>query len=196
MTKTQICNRALAALGHDRTIEDFDGMTDGEYNDVSTEAVRCREFFDSALGDCLCEHNWDFAAVERNMGAAASDEHGWARFPLIPDAVRICAVTDDEGRPLETRRTRDFLLVRNRALPVRVRYVSSDVEMSELPHKFIEALVYRLASLLAGPMLGDDRKAQNIMNLAMQKLSDAVTKETDETAFRGEWRNPFIAARR
>ena len=25
MTKTEICNRALAVLGHDRTISDFDG---------------------------------------------------------------------------------------------------------------------------------------------------------------------------
>lgn len=196
MTKIEICNRALAVLGHDRMIEDFDGMTDGQYNDQSTEALRCRQFFNAALEDCLSEHNWDFAAVERTMGASACDGRGWVRIPLIHDAVRICTVVNECGKPLETRRTRDCMYVRSDGRQIVIRYVSRDVEISELPHKFTEALVYKLAALLAGPMFGDDRKTQNFMTLAAQKLSDAVTKETDETAFRGEWRNPFIAARR
>lgn len=189
MTKTEICNRALAVLGHDRTISDFD-------TDTATEAERCRQFYASAKMNCLAEHNWDFAAVERDFGAVSPDSAGWARFPLPAGAIRVCAVTDTSGRPLETRRNRDFMLVKSGGSPVRIRYVADDVAESEFTHKFAEAVVYQLASLLAGPMFGSDQKTQNFMNLAQQKLSDAVTKETDETAYRGEWNNPFIKARR
>lgn len=189
MTKTELCNRALAVLGHDRTIDDFD-------TDQSTEAERCRKFYPSAKMDCLAEHNWDFAAVERDYGAMASDPFGWVRLPLPAGAVRICAVTDDEGRPLETRRNRFTMHVRNYGAIVRIRYISDDVDESEFTHKFAEAVVYQLAALLAGPMFGSDQKTQNFMSLAHQKLSDAVTKDTDETAYRGEWNNPFIKARR
>lgn len=189
MTKTEICNRALAALGHDRMIEDFD-------TDQSTEAERCRQFYASAKMNCLAEHNWDFAAVERDFGTVAGDAFGWARFPLPAGAIRICSVTDDAGRPLETRRNQFSLNVRNNGSPVRVRYVAEDVDERDFSHKFAEAVIYQLAALLAGPMFGNDAKTQNFMSLAHQKLSDAVTKETDETAYRGEWNNPFIKARR
>jgi hypothetical protein len=189
VTKTEICNRALAALGHDRTITDFDA-------DTSTEAVRCREFFASALGDCLCEHDWDFAAVETHFAAVPPGSDGYARLPHPEDSIRISAVVNSEGKPLKIRRTRDALFVENFGEAARIRYVSKDVEAESLPHKFAEALVYRLASLLAGPMYGSDSKTQGFAQIAAQKLAEAVTRETDETADRGEWQNPFITARR
>ena len=189
MTKTEICNRALAALGHDRTVADFDA-------DTSTEAVRCREFYASALGDCLCEHDWDFAAVEAPFAAVSPGPDGYARLPHPEDSIRISAVVNSEGKPLKIRRTRDALFVENFGEAARIRYVSKDVEAESLPHKFAEALVYRLASLLAGPMYGSDSKTQGFAQIAAQKLAEAVTRETDETADRGEWQNPFIPARR
>lgn len=189
MTKTEICNRALGVLGHDRMISDFE-------SDKSTEAERCRQFYMSAKMNCLSEHNWDFAAIEREFGAVSPDANGFARYPLPPGAIRIYSVTDDASRPLETRRTRDFLMVKSFGSPVKIRYIADDVDESEFTHKFTEAVVYQLAALLSGPMLGNDQKTHNFMNLAAQKLSDAVTKETDETAYRGEWNNPFIKARR
>ena len=94
MTETDICNRALALLGHDRPIEDFDGMTDGAYNDQSTEAVRCRAFYGAAVRNCLAEHDWDFAAEERPVGATSPDPYGWVRLqvPLRFAAKRLKAI--------------------------------------------------------------------------------------------------------
>ena len=196
MTKTEICNQALALLGHDRAVEDFDGQTDGVYNDQSTEAARCRQFFDVALHDCLAEHDWDFAAVVRGLGLVHGDAYGWARFPMPPDAVRLVEVTDAEGRPMKTRRNRDFVEVQTRGEAARIRYVSDDVDVTALPHKFREALVAQLAFLLAGPMFGSDSKTNSFYQLAKSRVADAVKKETDETAYRGEVENPFTSARK
>lgn len=196
MTKTEICNRALAVLGHDRTVTDYDGRTDGGFNDNSTEAERCRQFLPSAILDCLAEHDWDFAAVVKGIGNVTPDAFGWARFPKPHDAVRICEVVNGEGKPYKSRRTRDFIEVKSEGNPVFVRYVTDDVDVAEFPHKFREAVIYRLAFLLCGPMYADDGKTSNVMRLADAKLADAVTKEADETAYRGAWDNPFIRARR
>ena len=189
MTKTEICNRALGVLGHDRTIDDFE-------TDQSTEAQRCRAFYNSAVLNCLAEHDWDFAAVERELGVVAPDQFGWARFPVPADALRISSVCDPQGRPLKTRRQLNFILVETLGGPARMRYITSDITEIDFPHKFTEAVIHQLAALISGPMFGDSAKTNSFMSLAAQKLSDAVTKETDETAYRGEWRNPFINARR
>lgn len=188
MTQTEICNRALALLGHDRTITDYS-------SDASAEGVRCRQFYPSALSDVLAEHDWDFAAVERSIGTVHADEFGWARFPIPSDALRIIEVTDAEGHPFKTKRNRDFLNVKTDGNPAKMRYISTDISPEEFPHKFAEAVVAQLAYLLCGPMYGDDGKTNNFFNLARQKMSDAVTKDADETAYRGNWENPFIKAR-
>ncbi len=189
MTKTEICNRALAVLGHDRAITDY-------ASDASTEALRCRLFYDCALADCLSEHDWDFAAVERNIGTMRPDPYGWVIAPLPPDALRIILVSDMEGNPFKTRRNRDRLLVQTNGLPAKIRYVTRDVTEADFPHKFTECVIYQLAALLCGPMYGDDKKTEGFMNQAKMKISDAITKESDETAYRGRFDNPFIKARR
>lgn len=197
MTKTEICNRALALLGHDRAIADLDGRTDaGEYSDQSTEAVRCRQFLDSAIRDVLAESDWDFAAVERTVSAVCPDAFGWVRLPIPPDMIRLCEVTDAEGHPFKTRRNRDFISAKTGGGAAKMRYVTDDVSAADFPHKFNEAVVAQLAFLLCAPMYGDDAKTSSFYQLARSRIADAVNREADETAYRGEWDNPFIRARR
>lgn len=189
MTKTDICNRALAILGHDRTITDYD-------NDSSTEALRCRQFYMAALEEVLTEHDWDFATNEIRLRFTSTDENGYSRLPLPADCVRFIAAMTPSGDPYPIRRTRNKLLVQNHGEDILLRYVSSDIEEESLPPKFREAFIYRLASLICGPMFGDVRKAESYTNLSKIKLGEAVTSETNETSYHGEWENPFLAARR
>ena len=97
---------------------------------------------------------------------------------------------------MKTRRNRDFVEVQTRGQAARIRYVSDDVDVTALPHKFREALVAQLAFLLAGPMFGSDSKTNSFYQLAKSRVADAVKKETDETAYRGEVENPFTSARK
>lgn len=189
MTKTEICNRALAVLGHDRMVDDFD-------SDQSTEALRCRQFYNAALEEVLGDHDWDFAAVEIKLRLSAADENGFARIPTPPDCLRLISATNTEGNPLKTRRARDFIFIKSDGCEAVVRYVSNDIDIETVPPKFREAFIYKLAALICGPMFGNDKKAEGYINLAKMKLSEAVTAEADETAYRGEWENPFINARR
>lgn len=186
--RTDICNRALAALGHDRTITSLT-------QDDSTEALRCRAFFETALNDTLYAHNWDFATEEYSLKPSCVDKNGFAKFSQPEDFVRLVSVTDMELNPLKITRSRSGISVQNDGKMIRVKYVSNDIALQEAPPPFIDVVVYKLASLIASPMYGDARKAEEFINIAEMKLSKAIAQETDETSYRGEWENPFISAR-
>ena len=189
MTKVDLCNRALGVLGHDRTIDSFD--------EESTEALRCRQFFDVALEEVLGAHDWDFAAVEQPYTLKAADSNGWARLPHIEDCLRIVRVTDSSAHALQVRRMRDFMLIKlGIGDTATIRYISKDIDVETLPPKFREAFVYQFAALLCAPMFGSDSKTEGFTNLAKMKLAEAISADADETSSPGDWENPFLAARR
>ena len=192
ITETDVCNRALAIIGATRMIKDL-------ATDTDPTAARCRQIYNTVLEEVLASHNWDFAAVELNPGVVHPDNTGYARIVLPEDCLRLVNVVDEQGRPLETRRTRDFLLVKALAHQmVKLRYISHDIKLNETPVKFREVVIYKMAELLA-PLM-DDKSAGRLSAMLTEKsrikLSESLTAEADETAYCGEWENPFINARR
>lgn len=164
--------------------------------DASAEAMRCRQFFTPAFEAVMGAHDWDFAAINRRIHISARDAQGWGRVPNPLYTLRIVRVTDEQGNALRMRRDRDFLYISpGVSNEVTLRYIPKDIEIEYMPHKVIEALIYQLAGILAGPMFGNDSKTEGYVNLAKVKLSEAITQDADETADPGEWVNPFLAAR-
>jgi hypothetical protein len=191
MTKTDLCNRALAVLGHDRTITAYD-------TDSSTEAVRCRLFFDNAYLNVLAAHNWDFAAVERTFILSWRNGQGYASIVRPADCAKLVSVENENEKPIKAKQANGILYVKNgdAESSVTLRWISTDTGIGDWPNAFTEAVVYELAAQLSGPMFGDASKSNGYMQLAQQKLSIAVTGETDETAYKGETSNPFLEARK
>lgn len=187
--KTDLVNRALIIAGSTRTISNLE-------TDTSTEAVRARALFKAAMDECLTYHNWDFAAVEKTYSTPTIDQNGFSYLALPTDCYRLINVTDGQGNPLEHRRIRDRLLVKYSDGKTVLRYMSSDFSLNEMPPKFREAFVDTLASLLVVAMESDGKRATEYLNRAQLKRAEAVTVETEETEPRGQWENPFIAARR
>ena len=191
MTKTDLCNRALAVLGHDRTITAYD-------TDSSTEAVRCRLFLDNAYLNVLADHNWDFAAVERTFNLSWRNGQGYASIVRPADCAKLVSVENENEKPIRVKQANGILYVKNgdAESSVTLRWISTDTSVEDWPNAFTEAVVYELAAQLSGPMFGDASKTNGYMQLAQQKLSIAVTSETDETAYKGETSNPFLEARK
>jgi len=187
-TVTDICNRALGVLGHDRTITDY-------ATDTSTEAVRCRCFYPAAFSKVLAAHSWDFASVEIELTLTWQDSRGYSRVERPADCLRLTEIVDGGGHPLPVRQVGNALYVKPSGGKAYLKYVSRETDIAACPEAFVEAVVYELAALLCGPMFGDAKKVEGYMQLAVQSLSSAISNETDETAFRGEWDNSFIKAR-
>lgn len=190
MNKVDLCNRALGVLGHDRTIQSFE--------ENSSEARRCRLFFDPAFQKVLCGHDWDFCAREMVYTVPVQPD-GTAVFQRPSDCAKITGVfagTSDE--PLHIKVANGMIIVLDYSEQVRIRYVSDSLFGTNgfrIPPSFEEAVVYELAYQLSGPMLADMQKTQTLFNIATIKLSDAITKDSDETAYHGEYESGLIKSR-
>ena len=187
LTKRDIANRALALIGSPEVIKDFD-------NDQTPIANRMRSLYAAAFDDVLTAHDWDFTAVEKPVKLPA-DRTGWARISVPDDCIRLVSISNADGNPLKYRRDRDFVHIESLDGQAVIRYVSKDISIADSPHKFREAVVYTLASLISASEKDGIKISGEFLNRARVKISDAVSKETDETAFRGKWENPFIKAR-
>lgn len=189
VAKTDVCNRALSALGSPVVLKDFDG-------DTTREANRCRQFLPVAMRATLQGHDWDFAAVERPL-VLVEDPSGWCRVSQPDGCARVVRVHGTDGVRLHVRRAGGVLMVdaqgRRDAL---IRYVQDSVDLADSPSEFVDCVVARLAALLSGSLVqrAEDRAA--LMADAERRLSRAVADESNETAFPGEWENPFLKARR
>jgi len=136
MTFTQICNLALGSLGHDRVVDDYDGKTNGVFNDQSTEAVRCRLFLPVAIEETLGAHDWNWAAVECPVSLDHPSDGSWVRVERPTDALRVVGVflKGPNVEKIETRMVDGFMWARSvRGRPAFVRYIPSDVDVNEFP---------------------------------------------------------------
>ena len=87
----EVCNRALARIGVDQLIEDFD--------DPNNRARQCRLAFAPCRDEVLQDFPWNFAQRCVALALAGSvTVPGWAYAYLYPaDCVKVNAVTDASG---------------------------------------------------------------------------------------------------
>lgn len=189
VARTDVCNRALSAVGSPVVLKDFE-------TDTSPEANRCRQFLPVAVRMTLQGHDWDFAAEERPV-PVVPDPSGWSRVGLPDGCARLVAVHDGCGHKLRVRRARGALYVESRAAEgAWVRYVPSDVDLADCTPEFVDCVVARLAALVAGSLVARAEDRARLMAEADLRLSEVSAGESNETASPGEWENPFLKARR
>lgn len=190
MTKIDISNRALAVIGHDRTISSFE--------ESSAEAIRCNQFYPAAKNNVLAAYNWEFASVDDEI-EMISDITEWN----LPDNfLKVVSILDNHHKTIRSVRAGEKLLLYKGDGDIAiVRYLRQDVDEENLPHLVVEAIVYELASLLLGPMAGNVQKQdgtalfESYLKLAAQKLSAAITGEDAEHAYMGGNRTDEAASK-
>lgn len=186
--RTEIVNRAIAKLGGETVITDFQ-------RDASPVAARARLLFPASLNRVLRMKDWDFAAVERTMSLAWDDATGYSRFQLPPDCARISATMDERRNPVETTRNQDFLMIRARGGNVILRYLTRDSDLAQAPEDFLDLVALDLAEKLAPTVVRDQKAVAAISQQLRIQFGETDRNEANETAYGGNWRNPFIAAR-
>ena len=190
VARLDVANRALALAGSAAVVYDL-------ARDPSPEAVRCRQFLPMAVRSVLASHAWGFATVRRSASHTPPDQDGYVRIHTPPDMARLVEVDAGEGRPLPRRAANGDVFVKALpGTPVRLSYVSSDVDLSLAPGPFVDAVAYRLASLIAPALSPDTATARGVLQLAEAKVAEAKSVEARDADQPGEWENPFVAARR
>lgn len=154
-TKVDICNMALATLGDTATVTSIDPP------EGSAQADHCARFYPMALRDLLSAFSWRFATRRARLAQISAEvpgEEGTKFYYALPsDCLRVVSVHDSATNGGVIDYSVEFFNWRRVIVTASpdpwIQYVTSEVEESLFTPAFSTALVHRLASMLAGPLV-------------------------------------------
>lgn len=204
-TEVEICNLALTNLG------DRGGITSFRPSDGSRQADLCAQFYDLALNVVLQRHPWDFSIRRVSPTKIDVDRTEWMfSFELPDDFVGVLAVLPEKpaddvswmGRKVPVEFAIELDGNRQRRLysnydNVVLRYHAKVTDPSFYSEMFVQALSWKLATLLAAPLIKGEagvasaQRAQQMFEFMLQQAAgyDAVkTRERRlEDTTMAEW---------
>lgn len=206
MNDVEICNLALGHLGQDANITSIDPP------ELSFEALLCARFYPLARDVLLESADWTFAMREEVPARVASDRPTWSYAFRVPEnclrVVKLRQVgfthspmqpeidTDDPWQ-VEADRLGNPTIYTHVGNPF-VRYVSRDTPASTWSPLFIQALTWKLAAMLAGPIykgeIGRDeaKRCEEMLTLYMRR---AVSSNVGQSNVRLYRMPPWISRR-
>lgn len=196
-TAVDVCNLALGLIGNKAKV------TAISPSDGSMEADHCARLYPIAVRSVLEMHNWSFAKRKDeltvvNADPDDTDDPAWLyRYQLPSDWVKIISIL-----PLDT--TNDYLVAGTKQ-PVDyeikysgtdtqqriytneedawVRYIYYEDDPNQWSHLFIQAVMWHLAALLAGPIIKGAEghtEAQRCLQRMSAYLAEARMKDANE----------------
>ena len=173
----EIANLALYQIG-DSTITSFD--------DGNNRANIVKAYYPVARDSVLEEHSWNFAEKRATLArvGGSTPEFDFDYFYQIPtDCLRV-RKTDDSD--YEWKVEGDKLL--SDATIVKILYTKKEEDTNRFSPLFVEALMYKLASLIAEPI----RKDKNLAEHMIAKFKDTISIAKGVDAVQGK-QQEFIA---
>ena len=166
-----ICNLALANLG------DVADITSLDPPEGSVQAERCAQFYPLAVSTLLELHEWGFATVRETLVQySANSRDNWRFCYAMPaKCIRVIHLNDKPfpQRPPEFAKCHyDYEIGLNaggqRCIYTNldnacIRYIA-DIDEYLFPANFVMALSWKLAGMLAGPLIKGDSGAQMTVN--------------------------------
>lgn len=190
-TIVNICNLALAHLGDTATVASIHPP------EGSAQAEHCARFYPLALSTLLSMHPWGFATRYSPLAQIEGDWIGWQYGFMLPaKLLRILEVTDYQGHPIEHERHGEVIMTNHSESACEYIFMADDP--STYPPKFIEALSWQLASMLAGPLIkGDVGAAQSkvCLQVALATIREAKFDDANEGRRKTRHIVPWMAGR-
>ena len=162
-SEVEICNLALSRLGDSATVSSINPP------EGSAQAEHCARFYPVALNLLLEAHPWNFASKRVKPALLAQQSSVWRYSYALPqDALSVIALlpqgaTDDYEAhgvrvPVEYQleQVGGATVILTDLPDAELRYLSRAIDPERYPAAFVEALAWKLAALLAGPLLKGD----------------------------------------
>ena len=185
MTKLDIWNAALALLPHDIAIKWED--------EVTTEAIRCRQHYDSARKSVLTAREWGWLVRETPSCCGAALGGAW--FHERPaDALLVLGLCAPDGRRVKADAVNGGL--RSMEPYAAVRYLADDENPDEWPFAVQEAVIAELAARICPVLTDNPQRSMQLRQEAIAKLEEAGRQDAQQTAYGGGDPLKFVHARR
>ncbi|KLN61889.1 hypothetical protein WH96_06330 [Kiloniella spongiae] len=173
-SKVEICRDALQILG-DKSIVSLE--------DSSKEARQCKIAYPRAVETVLRAYPWSCAIrrVKLAVSAEASAFGEWKRYRRPVDDIQVLPITttgEANGLPVTYQLEGRYILCHQDA-PLYYRYISSEVEPSDMPPDLRRVVAAQLAVRLAEVLTGSQTKLNMALglyrnDLALAKASDMM----------------------
>lgn len=196
-----ICNLALSAVGDEATVASIDPP------EGSAQATHCARFYPMALRFMLDYHSWNFAVTRVTLNLLdVTPVSGWLYAYAQPsDGISSIALyaagaaddSDPKQFDLEILPDGTGVIYTNEPSPVLkyVAYVSNPARFSPL---FTDALVWLLASYLAGPILKGEtgiKHGQYCRGMFRTVVGQAMADDANQRKVEPEHRVDWLASR-
>lgn len=193
-SEVEISNLALSHLGDSATVSSISPP------EGSAQAERCARFYPLARDVMQEDFTWNFCVRRKVLALVASWESGkWAYAYAAPSEMlrpisishpeassdQVDALGGRQGAPFQIESTVTGQVVILTNLPdAELRYTVKVSDTTKFSAQFVEALSWRLASMLAGPILKGDagiKMTQSCLSIAMSMGSDAAVKNANSS---------------
>lgn len=191
-SKIDVFNMALAHIGVSSTVADE--------LERSPERVICTRFWDTCR-DAMFSYKdmpWNFAVTRVALADLGSPPTGWAyRYRYPNDCINALGIVGPTGRveppelrfKFEVQYEADGRSILTDAEEATLLYVKRISEVERWPSAFVEAMAYRLASMIAMPLKNDMSLRNELLQLAEQFTQIAMAASLNEA----EPDNPAIS---
>lgn len=193
-SEVEIANLALAHLGDSATVASLSPP------EGSAQAERCARFYPLARDVMQEDFVWSFCIRRKTLALVANWSSGkWAYAYAAPsEMIRPISVSHPDassdqvdvtgarpGAPfqLESLDTGAVVILTNQP-DAELRYTVKVVDSTKFSAQFVDALSWRLASMLAGPILKGDagiKMTQSCLQIAMSIGGDAAVKNANSS---------------
>ena len=190
VTAVDVCNTALDLIGHAKRITSI-APPDG-----SSEADVCSEHYTDCVNELLDAHQWNFATVKRDLVALdESDDPAWDYCYEVPEGLlRIISILPADSTDNNYTATHavpvdyeihadsdDVVRIYTDLPDAWIRFTKYVTNPSLFSPTFLEALQWKLASRIAGPLIkGNEGAAER--DRCMQQHMFAMGKATQNDA--------------
>lgn len=193
-SEVEIANLALAHLGDSATVSSFSPP------EGSAQAEKCARFYPLARDVMQEDFTWNFCVRRKMLALVASWSSGkWAYAYAAPSEMinaislshpdassdQVDVLGGRPGAPFQIEGTDTGQLVILTNLPgAELRYTVKVRDSTKFSAQFVEALSWRLASMLAGPILKGEagmKMTQSCLQIAMSLGSAAAVKNANSS---------------
>jgi hypothetical protein len=177
-----ICNMALSHIAV-KSITSID--------EQSEPARKCKLFYNPALDAYLRDHDWNFAGQNEALALIADETiHGWGYLYKYPSNCLFVRKIFDESTDFTTKDSELFDLVQSpdtnqKAIATDVatayiRFTKRVTDANMFDPLFVEGFSYKLASLIAKPLTGNETLGEK-MAIQAERIGNRakVTNKTE-----------------